>query len=279
MIAHPYHLIFIHVPKCAGMSVEEALGGLPRGQRNEQHATASELSERYPEEWEAYHRFAIVRHPVARCRSFTAFYRRFDPLWRRHLGEIEDELLLRDLLFSSNMLTRFSAHRMLSGDEEILKFEELNQAWPVFAAEHGLPRVLPQRNRSPSSPPPMSPVVPHLVAAIFPEDFDRFGYPRPERAEELSLADRGTLCWAELHAWAVRLPARWSVDAARAAEAWLADWRARLPDPGWIARYDDLVTARPPDLTGDQAVKVWVEELHEDVNRALGKRLWQPWQA
>ena len=278
MIAHPHHLIFIHVPKCAGMSVEDALGGLPRQQLREQHATARELRDRYPDEWAAYHRFAIVRNPVDRCRSFTSFFRRYDPVWRRYLGAVDDERLLRDLLFSHNMLTRYTAHRMLTGDEEILKFEELSEFWPAFAARHGLPKALPERNRSSGAPPPVSPVIPHLVAALCPEDFDRFGYARPEGASALPLADRGALCWAELHAWARRLPAQWSTDAARAAEAWLAGWRARLPDPSWIARYDDLIAARPPDLTGDRAVEMWAEHLHEDVNRAIGKPLWAPWQ-
>jgi hypothetical protein len=277
LIAHFHHLIFIHVPKCAGMSVEAALGGLPIRQRREQHATGAELRERYPDEWAAYHRFAIVRHPVERCRSFVSFYRSYDPIWRRHLGAVDDERLLRDLLFSPNMLTRYTPARMLTGDEEILKFEALPEAWPEFAAQHGLPRELPHHNRSSGPRGPMSPVIPHLVAAMFPEDFDRCGYARPDGASALSLADRGAVCWAELHAWTRRLPARWSTEAAAAAERWLEQWRARLPDPSWIARYDQLVAVRPPDLGGDRELALWAEHLHDDVNRALGKPVWSPW--
>lgn len=278
MIAHPQRLIFVHIPKCAGMSVEAALGGLPHRQIPEQHLSGALIRRYYPEEWEAYHKFAVVRHPVARCWSYTRFYRRYDPVWRRHLGAVDDGTLLRDLMFGRTNLGRYAAHPMLTGEEEVLRFEDLRSEWPAFARRNGLPVELPHRNRSPDRAPDPPPLMVWLTAVMFPEDYDRFGYERPDPARaDLSIEDRGTLCWAELHAWAHRLPERWTTEAARAAEAWLASWRARLPDPSWMARLDALLAERPPVLTGAAEVRLWAERLHDDVNRALGKPLWEPW--
>jgi len=260
------------------MSVEAALGGLPARQIPEQHLTGAQIRRYFPEEWSAYHKFTVVRHPLARCWSYVRFYRRYDPMWRRHMPAVDDATLLRDLLFGRTHLGRGAAHHMLTGEEEVLHLENLRETWPDFARRHGLPTALPHRNRSPEQTPAPPPLMRWLVAVTFPEDYDRFGYERPDPATaDLPLSDRGTLCWAELHAWAQRLPDPWTPAAARAAEAWLRDWRARLPDPAWIERLDALLGARPPELTGAAELRLWAEHLHDDVNRALGKPLWEPW--
>lgn len=280
MIAHPSGLIFVHIPKCAGMSVEAALGGLPARQLSEQHWTGELLRRHYPEEWSAYHKFTVVRHPLDRAWSYVRFLRRLNPVWRRHLKAVDDATLLRDLLFGNSELARLNADTMLTGEEEILKFEELSTAWPAFAERHGLPSELPRRNSAPGSPPPPPPLIRLLAAEFFGAEHERFGYPRPDPAAvSLTLADRGALCWARLHAWAKSLArVTWSTDTARATEAWLERWRASLPDPSWIARYDAAVAARPARFASGNDVVMWAQYLHDDVNRALGKPLWEPWE-
>lgn len=279
MIARLQRLIFVHVPKCAGMAVEAALGGLPARQNPEQHWTGKQLSRAYPDEWASFHRFAVVRHPLARALSYVRFIRRFDPIWRRHLDHVPEDVLLRDTLFSHNTLTTLSAHAMLTGEEEVLHLEDLDATWPAFAERHGLPRALPRKNHAPEAPhAPLPPVCAHLVAAMFPEDHGRFGYALPtDPIASLSPRDQGAVAWARLQAWGRRRPERATAQAVEEARAWLAEWRASLPDPEWIDRYDALVRARPPALDTARETQAWVERLHEDVNVALGKPPWKPW--
>lgn len=86
MISHPHKLIFFHIPKTAGMSIEKALGN-PRHQKiytyqyqgqalpyaiNEQHAFPEEIRRTCePAHWDAYFKFAIVRNPWDR---FVSLY-------------------------------------------------------------------------------------------------------------------------------------------------------------------------------------------------------------
>ena len=54
-------LIFLHIPKCAGQSVQQALG--VRHQHS--HHKRNDL----PEDWQTYLRFTFVRHPISRFLS------------------------------------------------------------------------------------------------------------------------------------------------------------------------------------------------------------------
>lgn len=67
MICHRNKLIFIHLPKCAGTSIEMALTGESwhRGEsQREQHLTAAETRESYGDDiFASYFKFAIVRNP------------------------------------------------------------------------------------------------------------------------------------------------------------------------------------------------------------------------
>ena len=60
-ISHKHKVIFIHIPKNAGTSVLEALGIQEFG-----HRKWFEYQYDYPNEWETYLKFAIVRNPFDR---------------------------------------------------------------------------------------------------------------------------------------------------------------------------------------------------------------------
>ena len=81
-ISHDKKLIFVHIPKNAGESVEKALGmyrGDPKqtmwgvvGKRTVlQHLTGVELRDRIGDEaiWNGYFKFAIVRNPWSKAVS------------------------------------------------------------------------------------------------------------------------------------------------------------------------------------------------------------------
>lgn len=274
MLSRLHGLVFVHVPKCAGMSVEAALGGLPRSQRTEQHFRAEDYARYYPDEWATFHKFAVVRHPVQRARSFVRFFRRYDPVWRRHTVGVDDEALLRDLLLSGNLLTQRTCDRMLSGDEEILRFEQLEADWARFAAERGVPTTLPRVNSAPEAPrAPLTPGTVLMIEALFPQDFDRFGYARSGlRVHDLPLEEQGAVMWAQLRAWA-------SDATAQEPETWraaLADWEASIPEPGWQERWADACRVHPLPHDPNE-LGFWTELVHEHINLALGKRPWSPW--
>lgn len=277
MISHVHGLIFVHVPKCAGMAVEVALGGLPPAQHAEQHFTSAQLRAYHPDAWEAYHRFAVVRHPVARSWSFVRFIRRYDPVWRRHLGHVDDATLLWDLLMSTNLLTTHTCARMVDDDVEVLQQEQLATAWPAFADRHRLPDALPRRNAGPDAPRPDDPALALAIAALFEEDFTRFGYALPDvDPRDLDLPDQGRVAWARLRARAQRTRLA-EPDALPALRAWLEAWAEALPVAPWRDRWAAATAAHPLDASDPRALVVWTETVHDHVRAALGAPLWHPW--
>lgn len=278
MIAHHHKLIFVHVPKCAGMAVEAALGGLPVNQRPEQHFSGHDYARYHPDLWSTYERFAVVRHPLARCLSFVRFFRRFDPVWRRQLGHVDDRVLLEDLLMSHNLLTAKSCAAMLTGEEHVLHLESLAQTWAPFAETRGLPEELPAVNasRRPATAGELPPRVAWMVAALFHEDFTRFGYALPATPlEDLPLADQGAVHWARLRAWARDAGRHRTQGASRSTLEGFDAWVAGLPDTAWQTFVQEAVEAVPMPAAGD--LVLWTEQLHERANVALGKPLWMPW--
>ena len=97
MINHKDKFIFIHIPKCAGTSIEQSLFGKPYvdwdAERKiwKQHSTAAQIREYYCENYNNYYSFTFVRNPWDKLVS--------DYFWiQRHL-KIKDSfknfLLLR----------------------------------------------------------------------------------------------------------------------------------------------------------------------------------------
>lgn len=264
------------------MAVEAAMGGLPVAQRTEQHFSAAQLRALHPELWNAYTPFTVVRHPVMRALSYVRFFRRFDAVWRRHLADVPDAVLLRDLLMSTNGLTQHTPSSMLLGGERVLRLEELSETWPDFAAEFGLPAELPQRNRAPSRTraTDLDDVTALMVAALFAPDHTRFGYqPCPTPLASLSLVDQGPVWWARLRAWSLR-----HKDASTAAERALAHdrlaaWVAALPTDDWRATWERVTEGNPPVFDGHEGLVTWASHRHDDVNRRLDKPAWEAWSA
>lgn len=71
MICHDLKCIFIHIPRCAGTSIEEWIVGGDYWfiDRSTKHITASQARALYEEYWNSYFKFSIVRNPFDRVRS------------------------------------------------------------------------------------------------------------------------------------------------------------------------------------------------------------------
>lgn len=71
MISHKYKCIFIHIPRCAGTSIELAINGKPNNGSNFsfKHLTASYAKILYKDYWDDYFKFSIVRNPWSRMVS------------------------------------------------------------------------------------------------------------------------------------------------------------------------------------------------------------------
>lgn len=86
-----YNLVFVHIPKTAGTSVERVLGnGVFLSDRKDhqkgvcpQHYYLSQILELYPEA-KSYHKFTIVRHPLDRLVS--AYYQAIKSFWAKGLS-------------------------------------------------------------------------------------------------------------------------------------------------------------------------------------------------
>ena len=90
MISHEHKFILVHVPKTGGTSIEDSLG--LKGPR---HNTALQYQEYFPEYWERYFTFGMVRNPWDRVFSYYTYRRQVRRL------EIENSLTFKQWLMRS----------------------------------------------------------------------------------------------------------------------------------------------------------------------------------
>ena len=206
MICHDRKLIYVHLRRTGGNSIEAALGGIVlfdrwfrrterwdnrlhrgrswykrdlRGHRI--HATAVEIRSLYPREFDGYFRFAIVRNP---WRQMASLYARLHPsdmlyegfrawLWR---FDLEKGTTPRASLFDDDgrCLVDF-----------VGRFERLQHDVDTACDLAGIPRcTLPHTNESGRRP--LSDIYEvasrSLVERIFKHDIERYGYTFDESA-------------------------------------------------------------------------------------------------
>jgi hypothetical protein len=177
MISHKHKLIFIHIPKCAGTSIERCLfnnhqpaqtnyknchGWDEKNKIWMQHATAEQIKELYVDDFYSFTRFAVVRNPWDRAVS--------DYIWiKRELkicGSLKDYLLLEGK-FNDNRLKLPQTNKSTRADhirpqsdfifsqrgenlvEHICKFENLQQEFDDVLLKNHLPKLkLPHANKT-----------------------------------------------------------------------------------------------------------------------------------
>lgn len=203
MICHRQRLVFVHLRRTAGNSIEAALGGIElfdrwfrrtqvwdnrlhrgrswykrdrRGHRI--HATAIEIRAAHPTEFDRYFKFTIVRNPweqmaslYARLHSHDAAFSGFrNWLWRFDLpnGTVPQSSIFDD---EGRRLVDF-----------VGRFERLQEDFDAACDLAGIPRrKLPRTNDSRGLP--MAELYDHasrsIVERLYAPDIERFGYSFP----------------------------------------------------------------------------------------------------
>ena len=165
-INHHLKVVFVHVPKTAGSSIEDALEMRDSEAREEilsgyinnerykkystpwsQHLKASEISEIKPGVMKEYFSFAVVRNPYERAVSSW--------LWKQKKGIARSGIQLRDFLVLkySNDNHHLSQVDFITKNEEIIvdkiiRFEELEEGWKEICNILGIEKKLPHLNKS-----------------------------------------------------------------------------------------------------------------------------------
>ena len=175
---------FIHVNKCGGSSVER-LCGLPR-----LHDTALERRRAVgAARWDAMFKFALVRNPYERALSL---YRYRVKRGRGGMGDghisfddwVQAAIVEHNPRYYDKPLMFAPAHAWLADEtgklmvDEIIRLEEIDQAWPRIAGKIGAPPVMAHENRTEKTGGPvMSPASKAAIAKAYAIDFEAFGYP------------------------------------------------------------------------------------------------------
>ena len=193
VIADAPALLFVHIPKTAGLSITELLA--PEGRRDHplclpkgKHESLSELCARHGEAvLDRFHVFTIVRDPLQRFISHFCWLK-----GNRRLPDFAP-MTLEDFARSfENPSARQERPRryMTQADfvcvqgrlraDTRLRCEALSRTLlPVLAAQGLQRQSVPRRNASVSAPPAPSRFVRGFVADYYREDYRLFGYTPP----------------------------------------------------------------------------------------------------
>jgi hypothetical protein len=156
------NILFIHIPRCGGISVSNALYGNIRD-----HQTASYFRNVDTEFFSLAFKFALVRHPVARALSAFKYLLNngardmaFDPGWQlktKHISTLDQYLSFLEENFSRldqlDYVMRPQAQFVLDGDgillvDKLFRLERDMEALNDLFRSWGLPRV-PHMNATP----------------------------------------------------------------------------------------------------------------------------------
>ena len=194
-------LIFVHIPRCGGTSIENLL--FPRRTEDNlwmgfvdpyhnrwqtgglQHLMAWQIREEVGEAmFNACYRFAIVRNPYARAVSQYVYTMTQREDLREFAG-IAPGAGFREYLKAIQRVAHVQwtpAHEFVYWDGELLvddvfKLEEISGIKPLLV-EYGLPPEIPQHNRSTHRPwrEYYDDETRGIVREMYAEDFRRFGY-------------------------------------------------------------------------------------------------------
>lgn len=192
-IYHHIRTIFVHVPKAAGTSIEQAL----RASKSDivgGHTTAVGFRRKFDGLFNQYYKFAVVRHPIDRF--ISAFHYLLQrPVHKALNNEVVHEAgslsdfvarLKREKGLIQQIVHLMPQHQFLCDTDgkilvdSVFKFEQLDHAWREICERVGLPhRSLPRFNTSEHQrwESHATPDLAGLMEELYDRDFEIFNYP------------------------------------------------------------------------------------------------------
>jgi len=226
MISHKHKVIFVHIPKCAGSSIEvyfgvkpfkwtepnyeNLTGWCPKRKIHLHHATATQLLELElvsQEIWDSYYKFSIVRNPWSRAVSDYYWINGNTPFRISFKNYLEAKGRKRNILRDSSV-KEYRGDHLLSQNEfiyiddklvvdQIIRLENLKTDFKEFAAKQGLTQSkLPHDKKAKK-------VYEHYshfyqdkeikwVEEKYKKDIELFNYSFDDRRDQLSFFERQT---------------------------------------------------------------------------------------
>ncbi|PLR18886.1 hypothetical protein SGCZBJ_24950 [Caulobacter zeae] len=196
MISHQYRCIFVHIPRCAGTSIETWISGgdwwtIDAGSK---HLLASQAKAAYAEFWDDYFKFSIVRNPYDRVISCLKYAEHFG-LVQGEDGQVdfstyharfgEAVVLEHDHRFFDRAQLLSPRHRPGSVygnilDEEldfVARFETLAADMEIVRQATGIADPFGHHvENSERKRPALPPETIEIVNKIYDADFDAFNY-------------------------------------------------------------------------------------------------------
>jgi chondroitin 4-sulfotransferase 11 len=196
MISHEYKCIFVHIPKCAGMSIDRAFN-YRHNHECHQHP------HNYPE-WKnpEYYKFTIVRNPYDRLVSAYSFLKtesqkkkslqdlipltkNFDIFLREYISKLYTYPVFKSPRYQH---IRPQMYWMSDGYDFIGRFENIKTDFEIVCERIGLKKKkLKHRNKTKHRHyiQYYTPETIKIVQRIYKEDLDFFGYTFGERGSSL----------------------------------------------------------------------------------------------
>ena len=213
MISHEHKLIFIHVPKCAGVSVcrffEKEGQILHRDWRS--------VKKNNRPHWDIYHKFAIVRNPIDMVVSSFNFWMGLDdvsnikfhpmPLKERNIRYPKFREIVSDFDSFIDNIQKLStldfmamhlrpASRFICNDfgnimvDQVIKLEDIVEEWPKLMKSLNLKeKPLPDYNKDPLKTFEPTYVQAMKIYELYKADFEKFGYEPPRMSAELKVLE------------------------------------------------------------------------------------------
>ena len=199
MISHDLKCIFIHIPRCAGTSIETWLCGRDWWDIDpaSKHLTAGQARHEYARWWDGYFKFSVVRDPYSRTLSLLKFREHFG-LERSPAGlidfsgyeklfgrdpviEHDHRFARRDQIMTENHKTGQVYGNLLDEPLDFIAKSE-NLATDMAFVQHRIGVTTPfnlhvERTNMPQRE-PLKPEDRSWIAATYAGDFQEFGYRR-----------------------------------------------------------------------------------------------------
>lgn len=204
MISIQHKTIFIHIPKCAGQSIEETflkdispdlnfeqhrhlIGCFQRpASWNEAfpnrlaHLTADQyqsLSFVSPSMWNSYYKFAIIRDPIDRCISMFRYLGQYPHDFQKFVFDFLPQALAKQHFFFKpqvDYLIDSKTNQIIV--DEIIPFKELNNLWVNIQEKSKIATPLIKRNVSiHKNKPEISLEIEKQIKSLYADDYKKLG--------------------------------------------------------------------------------------------------------